>query len=58
MIGNWLDTLPCAYRILVEFAIYIVSCFILLRLIIVISEFVGEKIISLVQRLKNKNGWR
>lgn len=58
MIGNWLDTLPYTYRILVEFAVYIISCFILLRLIIVISEFIGEKIISLVQQLKNKNGWR
>ena len=58
MIGNWLDTLPYAYRILVEFAIYIISCFILLRLIIVISEFVGEKLINFVSILKNKNGWR
>lgn len=58
MIGNWLDTLPYTYRILVEFTIYIISCFILLRLIIVISEFVGEKLINFVSVLKDKNGWR
>lgn len=52
MIGNWFNTLPYTYRILIEFIVYIVSCFIILRLVITFSEFIGEKIIILVQRLK------
>lgn len=52
MIGNWFDTLPYTYKVLIEFIVYIVLCYILLRFVIALSELIGEKIIVLVQRLK------